>query len=64
MKNWRTEKAIYEIHEIKRGQHEIYKLMMTGNEVSEWTKMKNSVYGGSRVDGGDPSYCCWAVIAY
>ena len=62
MKNWRTEKTLYEIHEISRSKHEIYHMMVTGNEIIEWCKNKNAIYGGSRIDGGDPSYTCWAVM--
>ena len=62
MKNWRTEKALYEFHEISKKQHEIYSMIMTGDEVSAWCKMKNEVYGYIPGVGGDKSYTCWAVL--
>lgn len=60
--DWRTEKALYEVHEISKKNHEIYSLVMTGNEISEWCKMKNENYGYIEGLGGDKSYSCWAVL--
>lgn len=62
MKNWRTEKTLYEVHEISRTKHEIYHLVVTGDEMSEWIKNKNAVHGYIPGVGGDPSYTCWAVM--
>ena len=38
MKNWRTEKTLYEVHEISRTKHEIYHMVVTGDEMSKWIK--------------------------
>ena len=64
MKNWRTEKRLYEIHEVSKKTNEVYCVLMTGNEVAEWCKMKNEVYGYIDGIGGDRSYSCWAVERY
>lgn len=62
MKNWRTEKTLYEIHEISRTKHEIYHMVVTGDEMSKWIKNKNAVHGYIPGVGGDTSYTCWAVM--
>lgn len=61
MRSWKTKKTLYEIHEIKRGKHEVYNMMMTGEEITAWCKMKNDAYGYIDGVGGDRSYGCWAV---
>lgn len=63
MKNWRTKKALYEIHEISAKAHEVYSMIMTGDEVSEWCRRKNENHGYIKGLGGDRSYNCWAVLA-
>lgn len=55
-------KNLYEITEISKRKIERYVLKMTREEVTAWCKMKRAAYGGSRVDGGDPSYECFAVL--
>ena len=62
MKNWRTEKALYHFTEISRSKKEEYNMMMTGDEVSAWCKMKNEFYGYVPGCGGDKSYTCIAVL--
>lgn len=62
MKNWKTEKALYDVHEIGRKVNEVYSLYMTGEEISKWCKMKNEFYGYVPGLGGDRSYSCWAVL--
>ena len=61
MTKWKSEKALYEIHEINKKNHEVYHLMMTGEEVAAWCKSKNEAYGYIECLGGDRSYSCWAV---
>ena len=62
MKDWKTEKALYAIHEISKKKHEVYPMLMTGNEVSKWCKTKEETYGYIKGCGGDKSYSCWAVL--
>lgn len=62
MKNWRTEKALYEVHEIGRKSNEVYHMLATGEEISAWCKMKNEAYGYAQGCGGDRTYNCWAVL--
>lgn len=62
MKNWRTEKALYQIVEISRKSKEEYYLVMTGDEVSKWCKTKNELYGYVPGLGGDRSYSCVACL--
>lgn len=63
MKAWRTEKKLYHFVEISKKSKEEYDMIMTGEEVSKWCKMKNEVYGYVPGLGGDRSYSCWAVLA-
>lgn len=62
MKNWRTAKALYHITEISRSKKEEYHMIMTGEEVGAWCKMKNELYGFVPGLGGDKSYQCIAVL--
>lgn len=62
MKNWRTDKALYHFTEISRSKKEEYNMIMTGEEVSAWCKMKNEAYGYVPGCGGDKSYQCIAVL--
>lgn len=62
MKNWRTEKALYQITEISRKKKEEYNMLMTGDEVAAWCKMKNVAYGYVPGCGGDKHYTCMAVL--
>lgn len=62
MKNWRTRKGLYEIHESTRKGQEVYHMVMTGDEISSWCKAKNEVYGYIPGLGGDRFYSCWAVV--
>lgn len=61
MNDWKNTKGLYEIHEVARGKHEVYSVLMTGAEVSKWCKTKNEFYGYIPGLGGDRSYSCWAV---
>lgn len=61
MAKWRTEKRLYEVHEIGRGINEVYTLYCTGNEISQWCRTKNEMNGYVEGLGGDRSYGCWAV---
>lgn len=63
MANWKTEKALYEVHEIGRKKHEVYMMQATGEEIAKWCKTKNDFYGYIAGVGGDRSYTCWAVEA-
>lgn len=62
MANWRTTKALYEIHEASKKKEEVYHMMMTGDEISKWCNTKNEAYGYIDGVGGDKSYSCWAVV--
>jgi hypothetical protein len=62
MKNWRTAKALYHFTEISRGKKDEYDMIMTGEEVSAWCKMKNEFYGYVPGVGGDKTYNCMAVL--
>ena len=62
MKNWRTDKAMYHFTEISRSKKEEYDMIMTGEEVGAWCKMKNEAYGYIPGCGGDRSYQCIAVF--
>ena len=55
MTNWRTEKALYHFVEISKKSKEEYDLIMTWNEVRDWCKMKNEVYGYVQGIGGAKS---------
>ena len=63
MASWKTEKALYEIHEINKKRHETYMLIGTGEEIAKWCKTKYDFYGYIDGVGGDRSYACWAVKA-
>lgn len=41
---------------------EQYSMKMTAEEVREYCKNKRAIYGGSKIDGGDSSYDCFAVL--
>lgn len=62
MNDWRTEKALYEVTENSRKGTERYPMRATGNEISEWCRMKNEAYGYIEGVGGDKSYSCFAVL--
>ncbi|MBQ1779672.1 MAG: hypothetical protein IIZ93_16080 [Acidaminococcaceae bacterium] len=62
MKDWRTEKKLYHFVEISKKSKEEYDMIMTGEEVSKWCKMKNEFYGYVPGLGGDRFYSCWAVL--
>lgn len=62
MKNWKTEKTLYEVHETTNRKDEKYHMVMTGEEMTKWCKMKNEAYGYIESCGGDKSYSCWAVV--
>lgn len=62
MKNWRTEKNLYHFVEISKKSKEEYDMVMTGEEVSKWCKMKNDFYGFIPGVGGDKSYACVASL--
>ena len=61
MKNWRTEKALYEVHEVSNKKIEVYPMIATGEEISKWCNTKEEVHGYIKGVGGDKSYSCWAV---
>ena len=61
MTNWKERKATYEVHEIGKMAHEVYTMVMTGKEISDWCKARNDNYGYIEGLGGDKSYSCWAV---
>lgn len=62
MKSWKTEKKLYHFIEMSKKGKEEYSLIMTGEEVSKWCKMKNENYGYIQGVGGDRSYSCVAVL--
>ena len=62
MKNWRTEKALYQITEISKKKYEQYPIMATGDEVKALLKAKRDAYGYVTGLGGDKSYDCFAVL--
>lgn len=62
MKNWRTRKGLYEIHERSKKEEKAYRLVMTGSEISQWCKAKNDAYGYIPGIGGDRSYYCLAWL--
>jgi len=61
MMNWKERTATYEIHEISKKNHEVYLMTMTGQEISDWCRVKNENYGYVEGLGGDKSYSCWAA---
>ena len=61
-KNWRTDMGLYEIHEVTKKSHESYTMIATGNEIRDWCKAKEEIYGYVPGLGGDRSYSCWAVL--
>ena len=61
-KNWRTDEGLYEIHEVTKKSHESYTMLATGNEIRDWCKAKEEIYGYVPGLGGDRSYSCWAVL--
>ena len=61
MTNWKERIALYEIHEVSKKNHEVYSLMMTGSDITNWCKSKNELYGYVEGLGGDKNYTCWAV---
>lgn len=62
MRNWRTEKGLYEVHEVTKKSHETYPMIATGNEIHDWCNAKEEANGYTPGIGGDKSYSCWAVI--
>ena len=64
MKSWKTEKNLYYFIEMSKKGKEEYSLIMTGEEVIKWCKMKNENYGYIAGCGGDRSYSCVAILAY
>lgn len=48
MKDWKTEKSIYQIIEINKGKKEEYILMMTGNEISNYVNAKYAMADNSK----------------
>lgn len=61
-RNWRTDKGLYEIHEVTKRSHESYSMIATGNEIRDWCNAKEEAYGYIPGIGGDRSYSCWAVL--
>lgn len=60
MKNWRTETKLYMVVENTKKSHVEYYMNVTGEEISNWCKNKNEMYGYIQGAGGDKSYTCWA----
>ena len=62
MRNWRTEKALYEIKEIGKGINSTYPIIATGEEISKKLKAKNEMNGYIPGLGGDKTYSATAVL--
>lgn len=62
MAKWRTQTALYEIHEISTKAHEVWHMSATGDEISAICKAKNETNGYVPGLGGDRTYSCWAVV--
>ena len=58
-----NKKHLFEVHENGKGINDIYHLIMTDTEMSEFLKNKNAFYGYIDGVGGDKSYNAWAVYA-
>ena len=63
MKNWRTEKALYQITEVSRRKVETYPMYATGDEIKSFLESKRMAHGYVPGLGGDATYDCFAILA-